>query len=99
MGQRPFAARLDGQFEDCVELGGRNHELTPKCLVARHERTLTGKALLQLAEDLLEVRIRVRGRDGVVERFRLLVERHPLAFEYPDARGERGELALEILTA
>jgi hypothetical protein len=44
------------------------------------------------------VRIRVVGRDGVVERFRLLVERQTLALEYSDARSERGELALEILT-
>ena len=92
--ERPLAARLDGRLEDRVELVARDHELPrERRRSASTSGPVPGKRFSSSSSIGLEVRLRIRRRDGVVERLRLLVERQPLAFEHPHARGERGRAA------
>ncbi len=97
--KRSLPAGLDRGLEHRIELVRRNHELTPERLVPRDQRPVPREPLFQFVEDLLKVRIGIGRRDRVVERFRLLVERHPLAFQHADAGGERRKLPLEVLMA
>ena len=96
---RAIAARLDGRLKDGIKLLARDHEWPAPRVVARGERALSRKALLQRIEKLLKVRRWVRRGDRIVECLRLFVERKLLALEDTDPRVERGELTVEVLMA
>ena len=70
-----------------------------KLLVAGEQRSIARELLVELVEDLLEVRLGQRRRHRVVERARLLVERQALAVEHADAGRDRGELPLQVVAA
>ena len=95
--QRALAARADRRLEHRVELLARNHERAAPRVVPLDQRSGSREALFETIEDGLEVRIRIGGRDRVVERLRLVVERQVLALEHAHARAHRGELLFEIL--
>ena len=90
---RALAAGADRGLEHRVELLARNHERAPPGVVPLDERIRFREALLEAIEHGLEVRVRIRRGDRVVERLGLLVEGQPLAFEHPHARAHRRRAA------
>ncbi len=97
--KRALSASLDCRLKDRIELLARDDECTAECLVAGEQQSIARELLVELVEDLLEVRLGERGCHRVVEGARLLVERQALAGEHADAGRDCGELPLQVVAA
>ena len=74
MCERPGAAGVDRRLEDGIQPFARNDERAAPGIVPIDQRSAARKPTVELIEDRLEVGFRMRWRDRVVERARLLVE-------------------------
>ncbi len=94
---RPRPALRDGFVEHRIEAPGRDDEVLAKRIVSLDESPTPRQERLELVHDRLEVGFRVRGRNGIVERPRLLIEAQLCTAEHAHTRTQRLELPADIL--
>ncbi len=97
MRERARAATVDCGREHGRQPVLRNLEPVAKRLVALEQRPVAGQPLVELPQHSLELLLRVRRRDGVVERRRFGVEREALAAQHRETGAQRTHLRRQIL--